>query len=161
YALDKLRLGRRPLRHGQRHPAWIDRDGKNIDALVGIGRNIDASRIDRKRPDPTVDTNGATGHTLFYARWRHLEEAEADAVAACRRHHMHAAVEADAEDGNAALARRTADRQDGRRVTILLRHVKGTDLHHDISSRKALLQGRARHPRFGAADGCPNPLRAL
>src|SRR6516162_4873425 len=51
---------------------------------------------------------------------------------------MHAAVEADTEDGNAAFAGRAAGRQGGRRATILLRHANGADLHHDICAHKAL-----------------------
>src|SRR5260221_12406101 len=80
---------------------------------------------------------------------RHLE---ADAVAAWRSSQMHAAVEADTEDGNAALAGRAAGRQGGRRATILLRHVKGADIHHSISSHKSFRMGPARYPEFGAAD---------
>jgi hypothetical protein len=49
---------------------------------------------------------------------------------------MHAAVEADTQDGNAALAGRAAGRQGGRRTAILLRHAKGADIHHGISSHK-------------------------
>lgn len=79
YALDQLRLGQRALRGCQRHPARIDRDEKNIDVLVGIGGTIEPSRIDRQRPDWTLEANDATGHTPFDAPRRHLE---ADAVAA-------------------------------------------------------------------------------
>ena len=80
-ALDQLRLGQRALRGCQRHPAGIDRDKKNIDVLVGIGSTIKPSRIDRQRPDWTLETNDAPGHTPFDAPGRHLE---ADAVAAWR-----------------------------------------------------------------------------
>jgi hypothetical protein len=50
---------------------------------------------------------------------------------------MHAAVKAEIEDGNAALAGRAAGRQGGRRTAILLRHAKGADIHHGIFSHKA------------------------
>src|SRR5215472_1063894 len=80
-ALDQLRLGQRALRDCQRHPARIDRDEKNIDVLVGIGGTIEPSRIDRQRPDWTLEANDATGHTPFDAPRRHLE---ANAVAAWR-----------------------------------------------------------------------------
>ena len=81
YALDQLRLGQRALRGCQRPPAGIDRDEKNIDVLVGISGTIEPSRIDRQRPDWTLEANDATGHAPFDAARRHLE---ADAVAALR-----------------------------------------------------------------------------
>jgi len=81
YSLDQLRLGQRPLRRCQRHPARIDRDEKNIDVFVGIGGTIEPSWIDRQRPDWTLEANDATGHTPFDAPRRHLE---ANAVAAWR-----------------------------------------------------------------------------
>ena len=81
YALDQLHLGQRTLRGCKRHPARIDRNEKNIDVLVGIGGTIEPSRIDRQRPDWTLEANDATGHTPFDAPRRHLE---ADAVAAWR-----------------------------------------------------------------------------
>src|SRR5262249_913641 len=53
---------------------------------------------------------------------------------------MHAAVKADTEDGNAALAGCAAGRQGGRRAAVLLRHANPTDVHHDICSDKAFPQ---------------------
>jgi len=41
------------------------------------------------------------------------------------------------QSGNAALAGRAAGRQGGWRTAILLRHAKGADIHHGISSHKA------------------------
>src|SRR6516164_9991750 len=67
YALDQLRLGQHILRDCQRHPARIDRDDKNIDVLVGIGGTIEPCRIDRQRPDWTLEAKDATGHTPFDA----------------------------------------------------------------------------------------------
>ena len=125
-ALDQPRLGQRALRGCQHQPAWIDRDEKNIDVLVGIGGTIEPSRIDRQRPDWTLEANDATGHTPFDAARRHLE---ADAVAARRSEQMHAALEADTEDGNTALAGRAAGPQCGRRAAVLLRYANPTDVH--------------------------------
>src|SRR5215472_5533030 len=70
---------------------------------------------------------------------------------------MHAAIEADTEDGNAALAGRAAGRQRGRRATVLLRHANPTDVHHDICSHTAFPQRSRpafRIPRCGPAR-CP------
>src|SRR5260221_9959373 len=88
---------------------------------------------------------------------RHLE---ADAVAAWRSSQMHAAVEADTEDGNAALAGRAAGRQGGRRATILLRHVKGADIHHGISSHKASAGGPLGILNSGRPTGWVSKLLA-
>src|SRR5215472_5004543 len=66
---------------------------------------------------------------------------------------MHAAIEADTEDGNAALAGRAAGRQGGRRAAVLLRHANPTDVHHDICSDKAFPQ-RSRSRPSGKLRWC-------
>src|SRR5208282_4263493 len=81
HALDQPRLGQCAFRGCQRHSAWIDRDDKNLDVLVGIAATITPRRSDRQRPDRTLVTSDATSHALFDATWSQLE---ADAVTAWR-----------------------------------------------------------------------------
>jgi hypothetical protein len=135
-ALHQLGVRCEVLRGGQRERGGIDRDDDGVDALLGVGCAVDPGGADRQRSRRRIVAENAIGHPALDMH-RGLKP---DEVLLERSLEMQSLQEAQAQDGDAALARCAAAGQNGRRAAVLLPHVVFTSSHHDVSIRSASIK---------------------
>jgi hypothetical protein len=131
-ALHQLGVRCEVLRGGQRERGGIDRDDDGVDALLGVGCAVDPGGADRQRSRRRIVAENAIGHPALDMH-RGLKP---DEVLLERSLEMQSLQEAQAQDGDAALARAAAG-QYCRPAAVLLPHVIFTSSHHDVSIRSA------------------------
>ena len=128
HARDQLGLQRRFLRGDEGQLAGIDGDEEGLDAPVRLGHAVDSRRKDRQRPRRRLVAKRLAGHAAIHPHLRgHLK---ADEMAPQRRAEMGAAGEPQAEDRDAAFARRAAGDQGRGPAAIRLRHGCIADAQH-------------------------------